>query len=213
MEPICPLEPLLQLSDHQEVELVNKRLLSQLMHERVRGVQNSGVYFFRGDFEHVLQGVALEYVPRGLYIWNFRFPLFDFFGPNLTYSNRLRERPFIQKEEMSEEAIVDYVMASPEARDAFRIGTPMGLSEFAQYMENSGMRNPHVQLIYAAALVLLGEELRAADLLNELPPNLHPTDIPHWNQLKTSLRQGPEAARLLLDQVRQKNLQALGVAS
>jgi hypothetical protein len=192
---------------------MNKRLLSRLMHERVSGLLNSRGYFFRGDFEYILQGVLLEYVPRGLYIWNFRFPLFDFFGPHLTYSNRLLERPFIGKGEMSEEAIVDHVLASPDVRQTFDADSPMSLLEFDQYLLESGsFRNPHAKLVHAEALVLLGQESQAADLLNEPPPNLHPTDIPHWNQLRTSLQQGHEAARMLLDQARQKNLQTLGVA-
>ncbi|GAA0921771.1 hypothetical protein GCM10009552_43220 [Rothia nasimurium] len=52
-------------------------------------------------------------------MWRFRFPLFDFAGPNLAYSDRLAEGAFIGKGEMSEESIVEYVMSSPEGRDAF----------------------------------------------------------------------------------------------
>ncbi|MGJ7503205.1 hypothetical protein ACSFBF_22805 [Variovorax sp. ZT5P49] len=190
---------------------MNKRLIARLMQARVPGLRNSGVYFFRGDFEHILTGAVLEYVPRGLYVWNFRFPLFDFFCPHLTFSDRLQVHPFIGKEEMSEEAIVDFVLSSPEVRSAFGAASPMGLPEFVQYLESDGMRNPHGRLIFAAALVLLGQEARATELLDELPPVLHPTDIPRCNRLRTSLRQGPEAARALLEQVRQENLRAFGV--
>jgi hypothetical protein len=192
---------------------MNKRLLSRLMHERVNGLLSSRGYFFRSDFEYILQGVVLEYVPRGLYIWNFRFPLFDLTGPHLTYSNRLPERPFIGKGEMSEEAIVDHVMASPEVRQTFDADVPMSLLEFDQYLfESNQFLNPHAKLVHAEALVLLGQESRAADLLDELPPILHPKDIPHCNQLRASLRQGHEAARMLLDQARRENLRTLGVA-
>jgi hypothetical protein len=191
---------------------MNKRLISRLMRERVSGLLNSGVYFFRPDFEHILRGVVLEYVPRGLYIWNFRFPLFDFFGPNLGYSDRLPGSAFIGKGEMSEEAIVDFVMASPEARHAFGDAS-LGLSEFVQYLQESDcLLNPHARLIHAAALVLLGQELLAADMLDEIPSILHPSDVPHWNRLRASLREGPEAAQALLDQVRQENLRAFGLA-
>lgn len=76
---------------------MNKRLISRLMRERVDGLRNSGIYFFRGDFEYIIQGAALEYVPHGLYIWSFSFPLFDFFGPNLSFSKRLAEKPFVEK--------------------------------------------------------------------------------------------------------------------
>ena len=191
---------------------MNKRLISRLMHQRVSGLRNSGVYFFSGDFEHVLRGIVLEYVPRGLYIWDFRFPLFDFFGPNLSYSDRLPEGAFIGKGEMSEEAIVDYVLASPKAQNAFGADTPMSLSEFVQYLlESDCLLNPHARLIYAAALILLSQESRAADMLDELPPILHPKDVPRCNLLRESLRKGPEAARAILDQVRQENLRAFGV--
>lgn len=193
---------------------MNKRLLSRLMHERIGGLQSSASYFFRGNYEHVLRGVVFEYVPRGLYIWNFRFPLFDFAGPHLSYSDRLHERAgFIGKNEMSEEAIIDFVLSSPEARSAFD-SEPMGISEFAQFLEESPgfSRYPHGRFIHAAALVLLGQESRAADLLDELVPALHPTDIENCNLLRTKLQQGPAEARALLEQVRMENLRVLGVA-
>lgn len=191
---------------------MNKRFISHLMHERVSELRSSGIYFFRGAFEYVLRGIALEYVPNGVYIADFRFPLFDFFGPNLLYSNRLLERPFIEKGAMSEEAIVDYVMASSEAQKAFESSEPFSLSEFEQYLSESDcLLNPHGRLIHAATLALLGQETRAVKLLDEILPIVHPNDIQSCNRLRGSLRQGPEAARMLLDQVRLDNLRALGL--
>jgi hypothetical protein len=191
---------------------MNKRLISRLMHERVSGLRNSGVYFFRAGFEHILRGVVFEYVPRGVYIADFRFPLFDFGGANLLYSNRLPERPFIGKGEMSEEAIVDFAMVSPEARSAFGTDAPMGLLEFVQYLLVSDcLLNPHAQLIHAVALILLGQGSRAEDMLDEIRSTLHPSDVPHWNRLRSSLQEGPEAVRRLLNEVRQKNLRAFGL--
>lgn len=193
---------------------MNKRLISRLMRERVNGLRNSGAYFFRDDFEHILQGVVLEYVPRGLYIWDFRFPLFDSFGPNLSYSNRLSERSFVEKGEMSEQEVVDFVMASSEARHAFSAGKSMCLIDFfnEHLLEFDARRSPHRQLVQAAALVLLGEESRAEKVLSDPPPTLHQTDVPHWKQLGASLKLGPEAARALLDDVRKANMQKLGIA-
>ncbi|MFN4329267.1 MAG: hypothetical protein ACK4FF_10360 [Limnobacter sp.] len=194
---------------------MNKRLLSRLMHERVSALQSSAGYFFRGDFEYVLKGVAFEYVPRGLYIWEFRFPLFDFFGPNLLYSTRLSERAgFIGKGEMSEEAIVDFVMSSPEARSAFGSDKSEEVPEFVHFLESAPdlLRNAHARLIHAAALLLVGQESRATSMLDELAPVLNEKDAANCNLLRTSLRQGLAAARTLLDQVRRENLRTLGLA-
>ena len=67
---------------------MNKRLIERLIQQRVTGIKSHDGYFFRTDFEHILRGVLLEYVPRGVYVTNFLFPLFDPVGPNLMYSNR-----------------------------------------------------------------------------------------------------------------------------
>lgn len=194
---------------------MNKRLLSRLMHERVDALVSSAGYFFRGDFEHVLRGVTFEYSPRGLYIWEFRFPLFDFFGPNLLYSTRISERAgFIGKGEMSEEAIVDFVLTSAEARSAFSAEVPKDLPDFLHFLESTPhlLKNAHVRLIYAAALLLSGQESRAAGILEELAPYLNEKDAANCNLLRTSLRQGLKAAHALLYQVRRDNLRVLGVA-
>lgn len=192
---------------------MDKRLISRLMHARASGLRSSDVYFFRSSFKDILRGIVLDYTPRGVYISDFRFPLFDFAGPNLLYSDRLPDRPYIENGEMSEEALVDFVLASPEARDAFGSDAPVSLAEFVQYLlESKGLRNPHSQLIYAASLILLGDESRATKLLDELPPILHPKDVPRCHLLREKLRRGTEAARLLLDQVRKENLRELGLA-
>lgn len=190
---------------------MNKRLISRLMQERVKGIKNSGVYFFRGDYDHILQGVALEYVPRGLYVWSYRFPLFDFLGPNLSYSKRLAENSFIEKGAMSEREIVDYVMSAPEVRSEFQSDVPLSLQEFVRELEAGRTRSSHDRLIEAAALIVMGQESAAAELLEELPPFLHPKDVPHCNQLAEALKSGGGLARDVLQQARQKNLIALGL--
>lgn len=191
---------------------MNKNLLSRKLHERVGGLRSSGVYFFRGDFEFILQGIVLEYVPRGLYVWSLLFPLFDFFGPNLTYSSRLPRRAFFAKGEVSEDDIVDLVLASPDVRHAFDpASSPMTVAGFVHHLLGSNLLlNPHVQLMHAASLVLLGKDSEAASMLEKLPSILHPKDIPHCKQLKESLMQGHEAARILLASVREGNLKMLG---
>lgn len=191
---------------------MNKRLISRLMRERVSGLKNSGVYFFRGDFDLVLRGVVLEYVPRGLYIWDFRFPLFDLAGPNLLYSDRLPGNAFIEKGGMSEAAIVDHVLSSPEAQAAFQMGAT-SLSDFVQFLlKSDALLNAHARLIYAAALILLDQPDRAANMLDEILPIMHPSDIQHCTRLRAGLRQSPEVARGLLDRVRQDNLRQFGLA-
>ncbi len=115
---------------------------------------------------------------------------------------------------MSELSIVDFVMDKPELRSILVDDKPMSLIKFfnEHLLEFDARRNPHFQLVQAAALVLLGEDVRAAKVLSNPPPTLHRTDVPHWNQLEASLKQGPEAARALLDGVRKTNMQKLGIA-
>jgi len=229
---------------------VNKRLLSRLMHERVSGLRSWKGFFFRGDFGWVLRGVFFNYAPDGLYIHDFRFPLFDPSDPHLTYSDKLRERAgYIGKGEMSEEEIVDFVMSSPEAQRAFASDKPTELPDFVRNIESEprGLGNPCVLLVYASALILLGQESRAAGLLDELaatleryvaecnqldrnqlrkplrqlndgelvilPPLGSERDLAKCNRLRESLRQGSEAARAFLEQIRRENLQKLGIAS
>lgn len=192
--------------------MVNRRLISRLMRERVAGIHESSGYFFREDFEYIIQGVFIEYVPRGLYIWNLRFPLFDFFGRNLLYSNRLPNRAFIGKGEMSEAEIVDHIMASPEVKNTFSADRSMNLPEFLHFLESGVLTNPHAHLIRAANLVLLGEDDSASVLLNELEPSLHPADVAHYSELQNALGEGHVVAKSLLERIRQDNIRTLMTA-
>jgi hypothetical protein len=208
---------------------MNKRKLSRLMHERVSTLQSWKCYFFCRDFEYVLRGMCFEYVPRGLYIWDFRFPLFESFGsyghPHLSYSNRLYERAGFVGKGTSEEAIVDFIMSSPEAQSAFAPHDKLTeLSDFVHFLESSPGFSRHApsRLAVATALLLLGQEPRAVSMLDDLV-SVFNEDLDHpanqkgaaiCNLLQTTLRQGGLAAvRAQLDQIRQENLQKLGVAS
>lgn len=192
---------------------MNKRSISRLMQERINGLKDSNGYFFRADFEHVLRGVLFEYVPRGVYIWNVHFPLFDPFGENLLYSNRLHQRAFFGKDELSDEALVDAVMAQPEARTALRAGASMSLSEFLSYLRGSdALLNEHAQLVFAAGLVLDGDDSQAVRILDEIQPRLSSRDSEHCRRLRTALNEGHDAAINLLGDVRSMNLNAFGLA-
>jgi hypothetical protein len=195
------------------VKIMKKTTISRLMLAQVNGLKSSDGYFFRGDFQDVLSGVFLEYVPTGMYIYDFKFPLFDFSGPNLTYGDRLNGKDFIGKGEMSEQAMVECILASSEAQKALTRNAPLSVKDFADYLveSNKCVRGGHARLIYATALVLLDQESRAVDILEELPPMLHKKDIPHCQTLSESLRLGPDATRTLLNQIRQKNLHAFGL--
>jgi hypothetical protein len=188
------------------------------MRERVSGLQGSDRYFFRSDFEYVLRGIAFEYTPGGLYIWDFRFPLFEFFGLNLSYSDRLYERSgYIKKGEMSEEDIVGFIMSSPEARGAFGSDKPETMLDFIRFVDFKPSvlaGSTSARLTYASALLLSGQDSRAAIMLDELQNNPAMTkhDVVNCTLLRTKLRQGPAEVRALLDQVRRVNLRELGVA-
>lgn len=197
---------------------MNKRLITQLMHGRVNSLLSSGPYYFRSDFDHVLEGLNFEYVPRGVYIWRFCFPLFDLAGLNLTFSERLcQQKGFIAKGAMSEEAIVDFAMSSPEAQSVFDRSKPIDLPEFIRSIESLPFdwRDTHAALIYAAALVLLGQDVqRVTSLLDRLATAsvLGARSLAGCNRLRASLREGLEPARALLDEVRQENMRTLGLA-
>lgn len=188
------------------------------MHGRVNSLLSSGPYHFRADFDHVLEGLNFEYVPRGVYIWRFCFPLFDLAGLNLTFSERLfQQKGFVAKGAMSEEAIVDFAMASPEAHSVFDRHTSIDLPEFIHRIESLpyDWHNTHAALIYAASLVLLGQDVqRATSLLDKLAGAsvLGVRSLAGCDRLRASLHQGLEPARALLDQMRQENMRALGLA-
>jgi hypothetical protein len=147
---------------------MNKRLLGRLMQQRFQDLLQSKGYFFRANSEFVLRGFAFEYVPDGLYIWDFRFPLFDFFGPNLLYSNRLASRAgFVGTKELDERGIVEFVATSPEA--AAFLGsdpseTPLAFANFVE-AQPVLLQNSHAKLIYSASLILakrVSQALRSA---------------------------------------------------
>lgn len=188
---------------------MNKRLISKLMHEQVGGICSSGGYFFRQDFDYVIQGVFFEYVPRGVYMYDFKFPLFDFFGINLLYSDRLSNRPFIGKGEMSEKEIVDYAITSPEVKRNFDADRSMSLKDLLYFLDSGRIANPHAHLIRASTLVLLGESDSASKSLDEVGPLLHPADVADYLNLKNALGEGQGAAESLLEDVRQKNIKKL----
>ncbi|UPG89459.1 hypothetical protein L2Y96_18995 [Luteibacter aegosomaticola] len=188
---------------------MNKRLIARTMRLRAGNIKQSGGYFFRAEFDHILRGVLFEYVPRGVYVWNFRFPLFDFFGENLLYSDRLRPPGFIEKGQITEDAMVEGALAHPDVQEAFRPGPPMSLEQFFQFLEGStAMLNEHAQLIFAAGLVMAGEEVRAKQMLAEILPRLPARDAEHCRRLQEALQKGLPAAVELLDKVRQQNLRA-----
>lgn len=192
---------------------MNKRAIARIMQLRAGNIKQSGGYFFRAEFDQILRGVLFEYVPRGVYVWNFRFPLFDFFGENLLYSDRLRPVGFIEKGQVTEEVMVENVLAHPEVQEAFGPGPPMSLEQFLHFLEGStAMLNEHAQLIFAAGLVMAGDEVRATQMLSEILPRLPARDAENCHRLQVALQKGLPAAVELLDGVRQQNLRAFKIA-
>lgn len=187
---------------------MNKRKISKLMQEMVPGLRNCGVYFFRPDFDQILQGVVLEYVPRGLYIWDFRLPLYDYFGPNLSFSDRLSDRPFVGKGEMSEEDLVHYVMAAPEVKTNFDGGVAMSIEEFDRILELKYSHSPRSQLVRATGCVLQGKDELAVEILVNTPRKMHASNIAYLDRLKASIDRGHEAALEVIEEIRQANLRA-----
>lgn len=188
---------------------MNKRYISTRLRERIGMVGGRDGYFIRNDYDYVAQGVALEYVPGGIYIWSFVFPLFDFFGPHLSYSNRLSRRPFIARGEMTDEAVVDHIVTSPELRNVLAAESAMSLSEFVRFLEGRGLTSIHARLNHAAALVLLGQDAMALTLLNNLSSVLNSEDLISCDLLRNGIGDAPGVAKQALDEVRQKNIKEL----
>jgi hypothetical protein len=200
------------MAEIHPIQRMNKRLLLRLIKERAPGIRHSGTYFFRADFEWVLQGFVLEYVPRGVYIWDFVFPLFDLSDVNLLYSERLQQRPFVAKGEMAEEDLADLVLTSPEVVAKLHVNQSMSVREFGQYLlRSNAFLNAHGKLVYGASLVLNGEPEAAAAMLDEIRALLHPSDIESWECLRARLSKAPAAAISFLEQRRRENLAALGM--
>jgi hypothetical protein len=197
------------------------------MRERVSGLQGSDRRFFRSDYEWVVRGILLDYTPMGLYILDYRFPLFDFSGPRiLTYSDRLSERAgYIEKGAMSEEEIIEFIMSSSEAKSIFGPDKPETVSDIIRLVDSK----PYIlegsigaKLTYASALLLDGQEGRATSMLDELQRNpylyqRHPVlvkqKLDHYNLLRMKMEQGPAEVLALFDEVRRENLSELGVKS
>jgi len=191
--------------------LMKKKLIDRLMHERVAGIKSHDGYFFRMDFDHVLQGVLLEYVPRGLYVTNFRFPLFDPAGPNLLYSNRTPGSGFVGKNELSEAELVEHVLSVPELHGSLLTDPPISLSGFIEYL--SKLQNEHARFIHAAALTLLHQDEEALRVIEAIDPKkIHISRKDSYELLLTSLRQGSSDALTFLRHVRDQNLRAFGLA-
>lgn len=195
---------------------MNKRAIARLLCQRVDGLAQSGGYFFRKDCELVLQGALLEYRPQGIYLWHFRFPLFDAFGENLLYSNRLQDGGFIAKDELSAEQVVERVLAQPELAEALRTGPSMSLNDFLYHLEGSeAMLNPHAHLVLASGWVLAQEPTRAKERLeamfSEMVARLSKRDEELGRVLLERLQEGPDAAIALLDTVVENNRRVFGI--
>jgi hypothetical protein len=117
---------------------------------------------------------------------------------------------------MSEEAIVDFAMSSPEAQSVFDRSKSIDLPEFMRGIESLPFdwHDTHVALIYAASLLLMKQDVqRATSLLDKLSAAsvLGPKALAGCSRLRVSLREGLEPARALLDQMRQENMETLGL--
>ena len=195
---------------------MNRRLIRRWMQQRNNLLSISGSYYFRPDFEHILQGLCFDYTPKGVYVSTLCFPLFDFFGINLTFSNRIEQQGgFIANGSMTEEAAVNYVLSSPEARAVFDRNKSIDLSEFTTNIESLpyDWQRTRIAPIYIAAMLMLGHEVRTTRLFKAFPAAsvLGVSDLSAWERLREKLQQGPEPAVALLNEVRHENIRALGL--
>jgi hypothetical protein len=187
---------------------MKKRLVKQLLQKHVSGLIVHEDYFFRSDFDHILRGAVIEYVPRGLYINDFRFPLFDPAGPNLLYSDRTPGSGFVGKADLTEPELVEYLLSVPELQTSLVTAPPTSLEDFVSYLPS--LKNAHARLAHGAALILMHQIEAAIEVLDAVRTQLHPSDEESFRRLRSSLEHSPEGAMEYLGHVRTENLRALG---
>lgn len=195
---------------------MNRRLIKRWMQQKTNLLSSSASYYFRPDFENVLQGLCIEYTPRGVYVSTLCFPLFDFFGINLTFSKRIEHQGgFIADGSMTEEAAVDFLLSSPEVTKLIACDKTIELSEFISGMEllPYDWQRTRIAPIYLAAKLLQGQDVRTTALFKTFPAAsvLGSSDMSAWKRLQEKLQIGLEPAKTLLEQVRYENMQKLSL--
>lgn len=176
---------------------MNKNSVLKSLHEKFPGFQLKGQYLFSRDYAQILRGVCIEWVPGGVYVWDFWYPLFDDFGGfNLLYSSRLKENGgYLSLAGMLEKEVSDaiYRMVAP-LRDAFKC--PASLSEFISLFDqdNGLIRNHYALMILARAEVLSGLFDQALIHLGQSVDFLDPQSEKACIELISKIKENPSHA-------------------
>lgn len=192
---------------------MNKKRIVECVGSHHKGLNVSRNSIFRVHDGLILHGIHLEWVPRGLYLWRLMFPLFDNRPLHLSFSKRVGANGgFVPTDGKTDQAICSEILASPVG-EFIRDGTPpVGLDEFVNRLQASpALGNPHVRMMFAAALVLKEDDVSALQNLQSIEGYVHPSDDSDYSRLLKALTSSrDEAIEVLCDFV-SKSSRSLGL--
>lgn len=137
-------------------------------------LDNVDTYFFVTPFDHVLSGFCAEMTPRGIYIWKFRYPLFDRYeGLSLVYSNRLAyPHGYVDYSSVPKESAVE-VFLSTVGECWSEVYEHLSLDRFLAYLQGEQFsKNDFIKKAISCCHILLGNERAAADCLRQAKDSL-----------------------------------------
>ncbi len=193
---------------------MNKKKISHLILRQVSGLQVSSNSFFHNNFQHVLNGIHLEYVPGGIYLWHLVFPLYDNFGFNLLYSQRIAgDSGYIHTESKSNEEIANEVLSSSASQLVAEASDPLRISDFIGILERDPalLRNAHVRMTYGISLLLNHQEESALTNFRLAELGLKGRDIEDFKRISEALRMGRSAALLVLNDIQNRVFRDLSI--
>jgi hypothetical protein len=139
-------------------------------------------------------------MPGGLYVWEFRFPLFDCYGPSLSCSNRI----------VHSLRNAENILAQDKAKSVFEDSSQYSVSTLLNYLEKAegALDNEYTLFNYAVGLVLIDEKSRAVELLaNFSMERLAPSVRKMYEPLRENILTLPIESNLeYMSAIRQENL-------
>jgi hypothetical protein len=149
-------------------------------------------------------------------LWHLIFPLFDNAGFHLTYSERVGTASgYISTNGKSDDEISEEILSSSAMNFISETVSPLTIKDFIAYLKASPgvLANPHVRMIYAAAMILDGDDGQALDNLRLAEKDLHPTDKQDFERLLIACLDSHDSALEVLTDFAAKSMHSLGIVA